>query len=875
MDKEIINQVIEIYKSLTDAEFEYRIGRTKDGRFTPYTQNPDKLIKYLLSKKGVWTDYDVEYYDNNIRSKNGKAEIKKREFVHDFAFAEMTVRLAVSTEIPTDVPQTQPIKKRHIRRLSATIDGCIVSLSQTETFETEIEIAKPTTDTTIVEKILQILYDKPNFLTREQIVDITEKYDNKYNLAQTSGFLRKIAKRPINLHRDDDISGCAVSNKLDGTKYTVFIRKYIFAINETGGFVVGECEIETDTVLDAEYDGQFLHVFDGDFKGDYKTRYEACVQLVEQMQIDDLVVKPVLFGDVCKNTKKCIKYMQAEYGKNYRDYNDGIIYTPEGEYGLQPYKWKFPEKITIDLLIKDGIAYAGGRNNTLIPTGVRVNDASAHDGEICEIALDTGAYVVHRVRYDKIQPNYITVVNDTLTDMRNPYTYEELISKCKTYVGGAEITIDKSATVNEIKRDRDTFLPIYDEIYNYIRENQLLRSNPEALIGEYINTICVYTNNSLKTANDISNRIYYYNPTVYMKTVIPYEEFDISILGRMVCKVRQNPKLKNISTDNILGRSFLKPETELITIYHKLYQPYPDYWERSEKIEKELFIRLPENETSEPIEQIGGDFISIEDNLFASKKLYQKEEEEKEKEGGDFIDLETTDFVDVDVIDGGAAHNDNIQAKQIRKAIYELLKYSDFEYVLIGHWAFFATDKHDPHYEKIQFLTRLEPDLVCERVQNAMRDVRKIKLFHKKETLNIPNDMLIEKTTYYCEEKGRKIPIMDTFNSLSYEIVPYVDYEVKVGNPYVLARFLLIDLWILKILHEGNYIIIDVLANKRKQIIEKLTLARGMRGAFTDTYIGVFKDPVIERRKLLRKEEKFVAYKPYDYQKNNGMLREV
>ena len=66
--------------------------------------------------------------------------------------------------------------------------------------------------------------------------------------------------------------------------------------------------------------------------------------------------------------------------------------------------------------------------------------------------------------------------------------------------------------------------------------------------------------------------------------------------------------------------------------------------------------------------------------------------------------------------------------------------------------------------------------------------------------------------------------------------------------------------------------------DKRALIIAAVQVLRGaeMRALCGgDDYVGVYKDLAIERRRMLKAEEKFRPYKPLEYFEQHGKLRQL
>ena len=158
------------------------------------------------------------------------------------------------------------------------------------------------------------------------------------------------------------------------------------------------------------------------------------------------------------------KYIYAETrssGEIIRNYNDGIVFTPEDEpYKPSPenpiLKWKWYEKNTIDFCIQKpsenlkeiplliGATDASTERSPLILVKCRTTPISKEQIQIiinemesrkiskaiveCAYDLQRGIWYILHFRWDKNTPNYITTVFNTLEVLIDNITKSELIS---------------------------------------------------------------------------------------------------------------------------------------------------------------------------------------------------------------------------------------------------------------------------------------------------------------------------------------------------------------------------------------------------------------------------------------------------------------
>lgn len=866
-----ISKILEQKRKTPDLELEWRLGTIENGRFTSRVFNVDRLLdKY----KFIRSSYTVILYENGIRVRDGKSERKKRISTVDLAYMPIAVRLALNSEEPGVLPGPNeiPTGTREIERLTCIIGSAELMVSQINgQWEVEIEFTETprSLDDMLkpIEEVLNVLMpDRPNMLSVDYIRDVTKNYHAIWHDRAESGFLRRVGYKPLNfIESDCDLllnGSYAISNKLDGVRYVIMSHlKKLYIVNDTDGMYMGDGDLG-DHLFDGEWDphDHTFHVWDYQTRDrmGYPERVQIVQSVIHKLAIKSIVCKDIIFpgkSAIYKATMNTIASMRKRYGKDWTDRNDGIIYTPANESYLggkdrsqAVLKWKFPDHISVDLRLRKVDdhyeAYAQDRDGETLIRGIVIHDDKQYDGMIVEVGLDQGKFYVMRPRPDKVTANFITVVTETLKDMRAPFTLDQLLAKLKGKHGGEKDLI--SAPSDEmlaearkyVEGDRREFEKLYRVVIEYASTHKLRLSNPECLLktGTLPQVINLYTVDGLRTSNDLANKLFDHTHIIFMKTNIPFMEFEISALNRTIVRIYAYPRVRHIRTEQLFRSIPLKlvgydvetlhEEIELIEIYHRLYMPFPERWDDARELEWTLW--QPKGGASKP------------------------------------HDREKSDF-----------------AKRVREALYDSLEFNDLG-ILVGHWGYHELAKGSlPSYDKVQLLSTLSPDELKTRVENILRDVTPVKLDYKTEEVSIPHDMHLRRTIYYFDWKGKRTALFDSFNSLDYELVPTVTgrgKKLRVGNPYVLQRFFLIDLWMLSVLAAGGYITKEMASQKSTVLMDRVRALRAdeyvtMCGG--DEYQGVYKDLAIERRRVLKQEEKFRPYKPLEHFERFGKLRQM
>jgi hypothetical protein len=126
--------------------------------------------------------------------------------------------------------------------------------------------------------------------------------------------------------------------------------------------------------------------------------------------------------------------------------------------------------------------------------------------------------------------------------------------------------------------------------------------------------------------------------------------------------------------------------------------------------------------------------------------------------------------------------------------------------------------------------------------------------------LNIPSDFQIIKYTLYLKAKD-KMPIMDVFNSASFEMIPYWHgATLRIGNPMVVLRFLLIDIWTARLVSgmKGGLNMnakISELKGKfatMRKLAQEILKSDPRRIFQSKDYIGRYINPTVAKRNLIK-----------------------
>lgn len=355
--------------------------------------------------------------------------------------------------------------------------------------------------------------------------------------------------------------------------------------------------------------------------------------------------------------------------------------------------------------------------------------------------------------------------------------------------------------LNRMREER--YGAIYEVIENFIKENPVLVSTAIHIDRKYT----VYCTNTLRMANNLANEIAKINHYVEMRTLVPYHSFSVVVENNPFVIFRKLTKFRNaeiidiISVREVNGFKTLPRELDLIAIYWSLYT-----------------IKNADE----------WDNIKQEEQSLMNIIIGGKEPEK--------IDIHR---------------------------LYNILMGIDA--VLIGFYgsAYYGTISSNDRLQVIS--CSIENTLV--QVGNIL-DKFHIKYNVQEQDIKLPIDLRLKRVTIYAAvvNKDVELPIMDIFNSAEYELIPYICHnKIKVGHPYVIAKFLLIDWWICELVRGCE--------EKQKRILDTIDQIRS-HAPTIDLVYGVYDDENTALKKLYGASS-FYSYKPGDYYKKHKTYRAV
>lgn len=294
-----------------------------------------------------------------------------------------------------------------------------------------------------------------------------------YEKEEFAPYLALIAHRgkaPVNIkkeHIDSGMTGYYVTNKLDGVAYSLFSLKECLVLKNSTDCWKIPCvpnspvdffEIRCEVVEE----GKSVHIFLFDLIS-YSTHdlalFSRRLELLKELE-GELRKRLIGRAEIKIEIKKFrrsgqltldLQEIMREIESNKKN-NDGLIFQPEDAYIRSPLKWKFVEKISIDLLLQ-GVpgsnsyrlfykdfddcleAFKHPATQKLVthtPKNFGGSDCNNLIAEMGGRMVDNKlCFYFMKFRMDKTSPNFKSVVEDTCYDMTHKRTFAILLQQIK------------------------------------------------------------------------------------------------------------------------------------------------------------------------------------------------------------------------------------------------------------------------------------------------------------------------------------------------------------------------------------------------------------------------------------------------------------
>ncbi len=391
-----------------------------------------------------------------------------------------------------------------------------------------------------------------------------------------------------------------------------------------------------------------------------------------------------------------------------------------------------------------------------------------------------------------------------------------------------------------IDKYNETLAPVFVTIKKFISAKKLIYTLDEsfAIYSEGAEQSSrALTLEILATLKELKLNTYW----LVMRTAIYREEYGIYYDQRLLATIFNVEKYKGVNLFEIMvpDENYLPAEIELMSIYHRLYDPsLTEMWEYDLQKEGKLFdsliVRIDEG-------KVQGGHANREGQCKANL----------------FTELNALKIVLLGWVN--SLHDDGIDAILIGEMAIKLIS--------LGLHGIKITDVHD----KLQIIGPLES--IEQSLTNFIGSVSHFKLTKRTQKLHLFDDLRTIRTTFYvvspCSDGLFEKPLLDIFNSTDFELIPWVNSarflekknenfpkSIKIGNLWVLSRFLLIDLWVLRIIKRLKLIEATIYDRKLQDTLISLKKIRSpsfnlTTRAFNLNYSGVFISEKAHKKELM------------------------
>ena len=288
---------------------------------------------------------------------------------------------------------------------------------------------------------------------KESLLIIDSKFESNLSNEQSNIILQKIKNikplQPINISEDNYLTfkenKYQVTNKLDGERSLIYCSDALYSIKKKVNYIGPSVNLES--LLDTEFFKGKYYVFDCYI---YRGNNISKESLSNRLKYANEIVKSNTLLIMKKFSSDLLEYSEELLKTLNKDENDGLIYTPEDPTKvLNIFKWKFPEKMSIDFRVKydgemsiktDGVFKTTFFYNLCIYTDkndsapFKIKDGNASyksDKKLIENGIYEfiyqGEFILLRQREDKTRPNYIKTANNVWKDIMHPFESYKLL----------------------------------------------------------------------------------------------------------------------------------------------------------------------------------------------------------------------------------------------------------------------------------------------------------------------------------------------------------------------------------------------------------------------------------------------------------------
>lgn len=424
-------------------------------------------LKFTFARRGtsIKTQYDLGTTTIHYSREGNEKQYYYKETIELITtYKESGYKLEVSRETEADdtiIPDRQPSRVREIKQTVYTREDMSIFIRDTKpvTVEIEIELPGDGNPSEAVEKIRKvterilmaisfesILQYETLYVTPREYKIITEAIEQQPRFG-------KHPPKPLKWQNltVDEMADYYVSRKADG------VRVYIFLVRGFGVYIISGAgfnimkisdtvDLQTDVIiLEGEYvnmNNQGMEIEPEIILHDIvaSTKYANRITFIQEymnklahlpikIKMKEIIYTGLSRQSILEAITKIFGECTGPFDEiSDRFLDDGIIFTPNRTNG-DVYKWKPPERLTIDLMYLDGsLVYAKSR--TKYPWRYDISNLQLTNKTIHEfLVLEDRSLRYVKPRPDRNEPNGYSVVQEVVELARNPITKDDLLGR--------------------------------------------------------------------------------------------------------------------------------------------------------------------------------------------------------------------------------------------------------------------------------------------------------------------------------------------------------------------------------------------------------------------------------------------------------------
>ena len=372
--------------------------------------------------------------------------------------------------------------------------------------------------------------------------------------------------------------------------------------------------------------------------------------------------------------------------------------------------------------------------------------------------------------------------------------------------------------LNIIEEKRTRLNEIIKEINNFVINRRLAITDVD-LPDSMESVIMVFSHSALKDANDLANELSRFSRYVEMRSLIPYKEFLISFNFEHLVKV--------INIDRFRGKDII----ELIST------------------KKEITNSQTINTISYEIELALRYWKLYSLEYSGEWDVYEQQEKEIFKT----------------VIGAKERPESNMK-------IFRIM--AEMDCIFIGNYAASCITPIVKRSGKIQVISNRAIRL-CENIVGSLAKIG-MRVKYKERQITLPFDFRLR---MFSVTLNNTI-LVEVFNSAEYELIMYKNFNVnginiRVANPYVICKFMLLEIYLFRLLFCCDCINIQTFELKRKEMIHIVRTIRNIKFDIVNIYGTHIDEDRIIKITCTESGKFFFPYYPAKFKEENGVFKTI